>query len=52
MHPAVGALLAAVPLLAFAAAMLVMLAGGAYIAWRDTFDGPQAPTPPFNEIEA
>jgi hypothetical protein len=51
-HPAVGALLMALPLLAFAAAMLVMLAGGAYIAWRDTFDDPQAPTQPFNGIEA
>jgi hypothetical protein len=51
-HPAVGALLMTLPLLAFAAAMLVMLAGGAYIAWRDTFDDPQAPTQPFNGIEA
>jgi hypothetical protein len=51
-HPAVGTLLALLPVLAFAAAMLVMLAGGAYIAWRDTFDGPQAPQVPFNGIEA
>jgi hypothetical protein len=51
-HPAVGSLLALLPVFAFAAAMLVMLAGGAYIAWRDTFDGPQAPQPPFNGIEA
>ena len=42
-HPAVGALLSLLPLIAFAAALLVMLAGGAYIAWRDTFDGPQLP---------
>ena len=51
-HPALGALLAVLPQIAFAAAMLVMLAGGAYIAWRDTFDDPQAPTQPFNGIEA
>ncbi|KGQ19148.1 hypothetical protein LF41_3180 [Lysobacter dokdonensis DS-58] len=51
-HPAVGAMLSLLPLLAFAAAMLVVLAGGAYIAWRDTFDGPQATPPPFGGIEA
>jgi hypothetical protein len=52
LHPAVGMLLSLAMLLAFGAALLVVLAGGAYIAWRDTFGGqsPSAPRP-FNGIE-
>jgi len=51
-HPAVGTFLSIAILLAFGAALLVVLAGGAYIAWRDTFDGPAAPPATFTGIEA
>jgi hypothetical protein len=51
-HPMVGTLLSMLILLAFVSALLVVLAGGAYLAWRDTFggDAPSAPRP-FNGIE-
>ena len=51
-HPKLGAALAFMVFLAFSAALLVLLAGGAYIAWRDTFDAPDAPPPAFTGIEA
>ncbi|MCC8363041.1 DUF2189 domain-containing protein [Lysobacter sp. A6] len=51
-HPAVGTLLSMLVLLAFVSALLVVLAGGAYIAWRDTFGGDVPPAPPsFGGIE-
>jgi hypothetical protein len=52
-HPALGNALAFMVFLAFSAGLLVLLAGGAYIAWRDTFDAPtDAPPPAFTGIEA
>ena len=52
-HPLLGVVLGMIPSLAFTTAMLVVLAGGAYIAWRDTFDGAPSSTPrPFGGIEA
>ena len=46
-HPVVGSVLVAVVMLGFAAVVLVLLAGAAYLAWRDTFSGAgPAPTPP------
>ncbi len=32
--------------LGFGAVLLVVLTGGAYLAWRDTFEGPRAPVAP------
>jgi hypothetical protein len=53
LHPIVGAVLSMAILLGFGAGLLVVLAGGAYIAWRDTFEGPTSPASrPFNGIEA
>jgi hypothetical protein len=51
-HPMVGTTLQLLVLLAFVSALLVVLAGGAYLAWRDTFggDAPSAPRP-FDGIE-
>jgi hypothetical protein len=53
-HAAVGTVLSLLIVLGFGAALLVVLAGGAYIAWRDTFDAPAQPpsSRPFNGIEA
>ena len=52
-HPLLGVLLGMIPSIAFTTTMLVVLAGGAYIAWRDTFDGAPPSTPrPFGGIEA
>ena len=52
-HPLVGGLLSLMPMLGFTAALLVVLAGGAYIAWRDTFGGePPSASRPFGGIEA
>lgn len=48
-HAAVGSLLALVVALGFASVVLVMLIGGAYLAWRDTF-GDGALPPPMPEI--
>lgn len=45
-HPAVGSVLAALVMLGFATAALVLVAGAAYLAWRDTFgDGEPAAAP-------
>ena len=52
LHPAVGGALSMVVLLGFASVLLVVLAGGAYLAWRDTFEPPRPPTPGFAGIEA
>jgi len=51
-HASVGALLSMMVLLGFGAALMVVLAGGAYLAWRDTFDAPGTQPPPFGGIEA
>ena len=42
-HAVVGVVLNVVLLLLFGTVMLVMLAGGAYFAWRDTFGDEAAP---------
>ena len=52
LHPAVGGALSMVVLLGFASVLLVVLAGGAYLAWRETFEPPRPPTPGFAGIEA
>ena len=44
-HAVVGSLLALAVALAFASVVLVMLVGGAYLAWRDTFGDGAAPPP-------
>ena len=54
-HASIGTLLVAVVLLGFAAAMLVLVAGGAYLAWRDTFGdagSAHASPPQVHGIEA
>ncbi|BCT92188.1 hypothetical protein LYSHEL_12120 [Lysobacter helvus] len=51
-HPIVGGVLSSAVLLAFGTALLVVLAGGSYFAWRDTFEGEGMPPPPFRGIEA
>lgn len=52
-HAAVGTLLSMAILLGFGAVLLVVLAGCAYLAWRDTFDAPPPSSPTtFNGIEA
>lgn len=43
-HPLLGLALNLLILLAFGAALLVVLAGGAYFAWRDTFGDDAAPS--------
>lgn len=45
-HAAVGTLLSTLVLLGFGAVLLVVLTGGAYLAWRDTFEGPRGPSAP------
>lgn len=50
-HTAIGTLLSLAVLLGFAAMLLVVLTGCAYLAWRDTFDAPASPST-FNGIEA
>jgi len=42
-HKTLATLLAALIFLGFAAAVLVVLVGGAYVAWRDTFGDESAP---------
>ena len=42
-HGTVGSLLATVVVLGFASVVLVMVIGGAYLAWRDTFGDAAAP---------
>jgi hypothetical protein len=53
-HPALGAALSTLVLLGFGAVLLVVLTGGAYLAWRDTFEGPApaGPAAPNAGIEA
>ena len=51
-HPMVGVVLSSAVVLAFGTALLVVLAGGAYFAWRDSFEGEGASPPPFSGIEA
>ena len=48
-HAAVGSLLALAVALAFASVVLVMLVGGAYLAWRDTFGDAELP-PPLTQV--
>ena len=48
-HAAVGSLLALAVALGFASVVLVMLVGGAYLAWRDTF-GDAALPPPLPQV--
>ncbi|RDZ26463.1 hypothetical protein [Lysobacter silvisoli] len=45
-HPALGAILSLLVYAAFGSAVLVVLVGGSYLAWRDTFGDEAAPTPP------
>lgn len=45
-HPLLGALLSLLLYAAFGAAVLVVLVGGSYLAWRDTFGDEDAPVPP------
>lgn len=45
LHAAVGGVLAALVMLCFAAIALVLVTGGAYVAWRETF-GDAAASPP------
>ena len=49
-HASVGSLLVMVVGMGFASVVLVMLVGGAYLAWRDTFGDGAAPPPPLPEI--
>lgn len=52
-HAAVGNALIAVVFIAFGAVLLVVLTGGAYLAWRDTFgDAAVTPVAPASGIEA
>lgn len=44
-HATVGMLLMSVVIFGFASVVLVMLIGGAYLAWRDTFGDGEAPPP-------
>lgn len=53
-HATVGSLLTVLLLLGFAAVVLVLIVGGAYLAWRDTFGDAAAPpaAPALHGIEA
>lgn len=51
-HTQVGALLAFVVFMGFGVIVIVVLTGGAYFAWRDTFDGPTLIEQPFLGVEA
>ena len=53
-HAAVGSLLAMLAMLGFAAVVLVLVAGAAYLAWRDTFGDASMPPPlqPIHGFEA
>lgn len=52
-HPVLGALLMLLIMLGFAAVVLVVVVGAAYLAWRDTFgDGAVPPPPPLHAFEA
>lgn len=50
-HPVLGSLLAMLAMLGFAAVVLVLVVGAAYLAWRDTF-GDAATPPPVHGFEA
>lgn len=52
-HATVGSVLVGIVLLGFASAMLVLITGGAYLAWRDTFGDArlEPPPPPVHGIE-
>lgn len=54
LHPVIGSLLAAVVMMGFAVMVLVLVAGIAYLAWRDTFGDGAAPAvpPPPHQFEA
>jgi len=49
-HAAVGTLLALVVALGFASVVLVLLVGGAYLAWRDTFGDGASPPPSVPQV--
>ncbi len=51
-HTQVGALLAFFVFMGFGVIVIVVLTGGAYFAWRDTFDGQPLTEPPFVGVEA
>ncbi len=51
-HTQVGALLAFVVFMGFGVIVIVVLTGGAYFAWRDTFEGQTQIEPPFVGVEA
>jgi hypothetical protein len=51
-HTQVGALLAFVVFMGFGVIVIVVLTGGAYFAWRDTFDGQTLIEQPFLGVEA
>lgn len=51
-HEAVGGALVALVFIGFGAVLLVVLTGGAYLAWRDTFGDRAAPPPVATGIEA
>lgn len=53
-HPVLGNLLAALVMLGFACAALVLVSGAAFLAWRDTFGegGSPVPNSPPHQIEA
>ena len=50
--PQLGTLLELLVLLVFGVAVIVVLTGVAYFAWRDIFEGDAAPPPPFAGLEA
>ncbi len=51
-HTQLGALLAFVVFMGFGVIVIVVLTGGAYFAWRDTFDGQTLIEQPFPGVEA
>jgi hypothetical protein len=51
-HSTVGSALMAVVFIGFGAVLLVVLTGGAYLAWRDTFGDAALPPPAVDGIEA
>ncbi len=51
-HTQLGALLAFVVFMGFGVIVIVVLTGGAYFAWRDTFDGQTLIEQPFLGVEA
>lgn len=52
-HPTLGAILAMLVMVAFAAVVLVLIVGATYLAWRDTFGDAQPPeVQPVHGFEA